>query len=80
MEIHFTSDNQGLSAECLYDQGSYSGNFVQRGIAKFEQILAALNSEPSQTVMALEYKLHNAEKDMMQAAQMASIRSFLKKN
>ncbi|PWV56296.1 non-ribosomal peptide synthetase [Chitinophaga sp. S165] len=80
MEIHFTSDSQGLSAECLYDQGSYSGNFVQRGIAKFEQILAALNNEPSQTVMALEYKLHNTEKDMMQAAQMASIRSFLKKN
>jgi hypothetical protein len=80
MEIHFTLDNQGLSAECLYDQGSYSGNYVQRGIARFEQILATLSSEPSQTVAALGHKLHNTEKDMMQAAQLASIRTFLKKN
>jgi amino acid adenylation domain-containing protein len=80
LEIHFTSDSQGLSAECLYDQGSYSGNYVQRGIARFEQILATLSSEPSQTVMALGHKLHNTEKDMMQAAQLASIRTFLKKN
>ncbi|PSL24055.1 non-ribosomal peptide synthetase [Chitinophaga ginsengisoli] len=80
MEIHFTLGGEGLSAECLYDQGAYSGRFVQRGIARFEQVLAALSSEPSQTMTALEQQLHNTEKDMMQAAQQASIRSFLKKN
>ncbi|SHN40687.1 non-ribosomal peptide synthetase [Chitinophaga sp. CF418] len=80
MEIHFTSNSQGLSAECLYDQDAYSGRFVQRGIARFEQMLATLSSKPSQTMMALEHQLHNTEKDMMQAAQQASIRSFLKKN
>lgn len=80
LEIHFTSDSQGLSVECLYDQGCYSGKFVQRGIARFEQLLAALSSDPSLTMMALELKLHNTERDMMQAAQLASIRSFLKKN
>lgn len=80
LEIHFTSDSQGLSVECLYDQASYSGKFVQRGIARFEQLLAALGSDPAQTMMALELKLHNTERDMMQAAQLASIRSFLKKN
>jgi amino acid adenylation domain-containing protein len=80
LEIHFTSDSQGLSVECLYDQGCYSGKFVQRGIARFEQLLAALGTDPAQTMMALELKLHNTERDMMQAAQLASIRSFLKKN
>ncbi|UPK66615.1 non-ribosomal peptide synthetase [Chitinophaga filiformis] len=80
MEIHFTSDSQGLSAECLYDQHAYSGKFVQRGIARFEQMLAALSTAPSQTMIALEHQLHNTEKDTMQAAQQASIRSFLKKN
>jgi amino acid adenylation domain-containing protein len=80
MEIHFTSDSQGLSAECLYDQGAYGGKFVQRGVARFEQMLAALSSEPSQTMADLEHQLHNTEKDMMQAAQQASIRTFLKKN
>ncbi|MCF6407806.1 amino acid adenylation domain-containing protein [Chitinophaga filiformis] len=80
MEIHFTSDSQGLSAECLYDQGAYSGKSVQRGIARFEQMLSALSSEPSQTMIALELQLHNTEKNLMQSAQQDSIRSFLKKN
>ncbi|SDF55904.1 non-ribosomal peptide synthetase [Chitinophaga filiformis] len=80
MEIHFTLEEQGLSAECLYDQHAYSAKFVQRGIARFEQMLSALSGEPSQTMTVLEHQLHNTEKDMMQAAQQASISSFLKKN
>jgi len=80
MELHIKSGKAGFSAECLYDQRSYSKKFVEKGIGRFEQILSALTDQPSQTIMALENKLHNSEKDKMESIQLNSLRAFLKKN